>query len=217
MDETLKLSAVSTSNAILLILRILGFQKILAALNNLSDEQLIGLLKLGDAAAYLEIYDRYKHLLQQHALKKLGDMDEVEDLIQELFIYIWDKRETLVLTTSLSGYLFTAVRNRVFNTYAKKSREAGYLNSIQEFISSGEYTTDLMLREKEFAAIIEKEIAALPPRMREVFLLSRNEGLTHKQIAQRLGTSELTVTTQIRNALKTLRLRLGSLFALLLF
>lgn len=144
-------------------------------------------------------------------------MDEVEDVIQELFIYLWDKRETLNFTVSLSGYLFTAVRNRVFNVYIKKKREASYLTSLQEFIESGEYTTDLIVREKEFAVIIEKEIEALPTRMREVFLLSRDAGLTHKQIAAQLGTSELTVTTQIRNALKVLRLRLGSLFSLLLF
>jgi len=93
----------------------------------------------------------------------------------------------------------------------------GYLNSLQEFIDKGEYSTDLLLRERELNLIIEKEIQALPPRMREVFMLSRNEGLTHKQIAQRLGTSEQTVTTQIRNSLKVLRLKLGSLFVLMLF
>lgn len=185
-------------------------------LSTLSDEQLVDLLKTGEQAAYLEIYDRYKFILQQHAFRKLGDMNEVEDLIQELFIYIWNKRESLNITTGLSAYLFTAVRNRVFNVYVKKRREADYLTSLQEFIYSSEYTTDLIVREKEFAALIEREIAALPARMREVFLLSRNAGLTHKQIAEQLGTSELTVTTQIRNSLKILRLRLGSLFSLLL-
>jgi RNA polymerase sigma-70 factor (family 1) len=180
-----------------------------------SDAELINLLKLGDQAAYVEIYDRYKVLLQQHAYKKLGDLDEVADILQELFIHLWDKKESLNLTTSLTGYLFTAVRNRIFNAYHKKQREASYLGSLQEFIDQGEYSTDLLLREREFTAIIDKEIQALPPRMREVFLLSRNEGLTHKQIAERLGTSEQTVTTQIRNSLKTLRVKLGLLFLML--
>jgi RNA polymerase sigma-70 factor (family 1) len=180
-----------------------------------TDAELTDLLKSGDQVAYIEIYDRYKIILQQHAYKKLGDLDEVEDVLQELFIHLWHKKESLTLTSSLSGYLFTAVRNRIFNIYHKKQREASYLDSLQEFIDQGEYSTDLLLREKEFTAIIEKEIQALPPRMREVFLLSRNDGLTHKQIAERLGTSEQTVTTQIRNSLKTLRFRLGSLFVLL--
>ena len=186
------------------------------AYNTLTDSELADFVKSGDQAAYIEIYDRYKILLQQHAYKRLGDMDEVEDLLQELFIHLWDKRESISLTTSLSGYLFSAVRNRIFNLYHKKQRETTYLDSLQEFIDQGEYSTDLLLREKEFSAIIEKEILALPPRMREVFLLSRNENLTHKQIAERLGTSEQTVSTQIRNTLKLLRIRLGALFILLL-
>jgi RNA polymerase sigma-70 factor (family 1) len=182
-------------------------------LSALTDAELTDFVKLGDQRAYLEIYDRYKGPLQRHAYKKLGNMAEVEDILQELFIHLWDKRENLILTTGLSGYLFTAVRNRIFNLYDKKQRENTYLNSLQEFIDREESTTDLIMREKEFSMIIEKEISALPPRMREVFLLSRNEGLTHKQIAERLGTSEQTVSTQIRNSLKILRARLGFLFA----
>lgn len=178
-----------------------------------TDTELTDFLKLGDQRAYIEIYDRYKGPLQQYAYKKLGDMDEVEDILQELFIHIWNKREGFTLTTSLSGYLFTAVRHRIFNLYYKKQRETTYLNSLQEFIDREESTTELIVREKEFSLIIEKEISALPPRMKEVFLMSRNEGLTHKQIADRLGTSEQTVSTQIRNSLKILRARLGSLFA----
>ena len=177
-----------------------------------TDAELADFLKLGNQHAYIEIYDRYKGLLQQHAYRKLGNMAEVEDVLQELFIHLWDKRERLTLTSSLSGYLFTAVRNRIFNLYYKKQRETAYLDSLQDFIDSEEPTTDLIMREKEFSMIIEKEISALPPRMKEVFLLSRNEGLTHKQIAERLGTSEQTVSTQIRNSLKILRARLGTLF-----
>jgi RNA polymerase sigma-70 factor (family 1) len=182
--------------------------------NTLSDAELANFLKLGDQRAYIEIYDRYKAPLQQHAYKKLGDMAEVEDILQELFIHLWDRRERLTLTSSLSGYLFTAVRNRIFNLYYKKQRETTYLHSLQDFIIGEEPAIDLFIREKEVSILIENAILALPPRMREVFLLSRNEGLTHKQIAERLGTSEQTVTTQIRNSLKILRVRLGFLICM---
>ena len=177
----------------------------------LTDTELTNFVKLGDQRAYTEIYDRYKTPLQQHAYKKLGNMDEVEDILQELFIHLWDKRERLVFTSSLSGYLFTAVRNSIFNLYYKKQRETTYLDSLRDFIDREESITELIMREKECGMIIEKEILALPPRMREVFLLSKNDGLTHKQIAERFGTSEQTVSTQIRNSLKVLRVRLGSL------
>lgn len=174
-----------------------------------SDMELFDLLKQDDQAAYLEIYDRYKVLLQNHAIRKLSEMEDVEDILQELFVDLWDKRAVIHLTTGLVNYLYTAVRNRIFNHCYKKKRETAYLNSLGDMIDKGEYVTDLALREKEYAEIIKSEIDALPRRMREVFLLHRNEGLTYKEIAEQLGTSELTVATQVKKSLKTLRLRLG--------
>ncbi|MNY60229.1 RNA polymerase sigma factor [compost metagenome] len=102
------------------------------------------------------------------------------------------------------------MRNRIFNHFYKKQREGRYLDSLVEALDEGVYVTDLAIREKEYAEIIKAEIEALPPRMREVFLLHRNEGLTYKEIAEQLGTSELTVATQVKKSLKTLRLRLGA-------
>lgn len=184
--------------------------------NKLSDLGLFILLKKGNQLAFLEIYDRYKVTLQNHAYRKLGDMDEVEDILQELFIYLWEKRETIYFSTSVRSYLYTAIRNRIINHFYRKNRESEYLNSLHEFVERGEFITDLTIREKEFAGIIQKEIDALPPRMREVFTLHRNHELTYKQIAQQLGTSEQTVATQVKNSLKVLRGRLGVCFVFLL-
>jgi len=175
-----------------------------------SDSELFDLLKNNDQAAYLEIYDRYKVLLQNHAIRKLPEMDDVEDILQELFIDLWEKRANIHLTTGLGNYLYTAVRNRIFNLFYKRQRQTNYLNSLTSVIEKGEYVTDITLREKEFSEIIRNEINLLPPRMKEVFLLHRNESLTYKEIADLLGTSELTVATQIKKSLKTLRIRLGS-------
>jgi len=175
-----------------------------------SDSELFDLLKNNDQAAYLEIYDRYKVILQNHAIRKLPEMDDVEDILQELFIDLWEKRANIHLTTGLGNYLYTAVRNRIFNLFYKRQRQTNYLNSLSSVIEKGEYVTDITLREKEFSEIIRNEINLLPPRMKEVFLLHRNESLTYKEIADLLGTSELTVATQIKKSLKTLRIRLGS-------
>ena len=175
-----------------------------------SDSELFDLLKNNDQAAYLEIYDRYKVILQNHAIRKLPEMDDVEDILQELFIDLWEKRANIHLTTGLGNYLYTAVRNRIFNLFYKRQRQTNYLNSLTAVIERGEYVTDITLREKEFSEIIRNEINLLPPRMKEVFLLHRNESLTYKEIADLLGTSELTVATQIKKSLKTLRIRLGS-------
>lgn len=184
--------------------------KVMADYSKYNDEELFDLLKQDDQKAYLEIYDRYKILLQNHAIRKLSDMNDVEDILQELFIDLWDKRSAIHLTTGLVNYMYTAMRNRIFNLFYKRQREGSYLNSLAAVIEKGEYVTDLSLREKEYTEIIKSEIDALPARMREVFLLHRNEGLTYKEIAEQLGTSEFTVATQIKKSLKTLRLRLGA-------
>src|SRR3546814_7943699 len=78
--------------------------------NKLSDAELVPLFKEGDETAYLEIYDRYKTLLLHHAYKKLGNLQDVDDILQELFTDLWNKRDRLPFTSNLSGYLYTAVR-----------------------------------------------------------------------------------------------------------
>lgn len=180
-----------------------------------SDQKLIALLKEGDKAAFTEIYNRYKHLLQGHAYKKLGDFDEVKDVLQDLFTQLWLKRADISETTNLSGYLYIAVRNKVFNILAHRNITDSYIQSLQEFVREENYVTDLLVREKEFSAMINREIEALPPKMRVVFQLSRNSGLSHKEIAEQLDLSEQTVSKQITNALKILRGKLGVNFFIL--
>ncbi|NRF41917.1 RNA polymerase sigma factor [Pedobacter foliorum] len=181
---------------------------------NLNDQELISLLKEGDELAYTEIYNRYKRLLQNHAYKKMGDLEEVKDVLQELFANLWTKRAEIPTIINLSGYLYTALRNRIFNIAAHKQVASKYVESLQTFINEDHCIADHLIREKEFALLIQKEMDALPPRMREVFELSRKSGLSHKEIANQLEISEQTVSKQITNAIKTLKVRLSILFIL---
>lgn len=181
---------------------------------NLNDQELTILLKGGDEHAYTEIYNRYKRVLQNHAYKKLGDFEEVKDILQDFFVNLWTKREEIPLTTNLSGYLYTAIRNRIFNILAHKQVESKYVQSLQTFINEDNYITDHLVREKEFTLLIQKEIDALPLKMREVFELSRKSGLSHKEIANQLCISDQTVSKQITNALKILKVKLGVLWIL---
>lgn len=177
--------------------------------NVLADLELYALLKAGDKVAYTEIYNRYFSLLYLHALKRLRDEEAARDLIQDLFATLWLKREVLTTKTNLSNYLYTAVRNGVFNFIAHQKVASRYISELPDKVEPSECITDHLARERQLAALIEKEIAELPEKMREIFLLSRVEGLSHKEIAARLGISELTVKTQVKNALRILRGKLG--------
>ncbi len=175
----------------------------------LSDQKLFNLLKKDDRLAFAEIYNRYKGPLYIHAYNKLRDKEEVRDILQQLFSILWMKRLEIDLKTHLSAYLFAAVRNRVFKVIAHKNVTSNYIASIQKFVVQEECITDYKVRENEFRKMIDKEIALLPPRMREIFEMSRKDYLSHKEIADNLGLSEQTVSKQISNALKILRTKLG--------
>lgn len=174
-----------------------------------TDTDLAALLKSNDRAAFAEIYRRYKFVLHHHAWNKTRDKEEAQDTIQEVFAALWTKRETINIGTNLSGYLYSCVRNHILNMIVRNEVKTKYISSIQQFTQSGQVVTDHRVRENLLRALIEKEIAALPPRMREVFELSRKQHLSHKEIALIMGTSEQTVKKQMTNALKTLRTKLG--------
>lgn len=176
----------------------------------LTDNELVLLLKAGDNIAYTEIYNRYQGHLYLHVLQKLNNREDSKDIIHDLFISLWHNHLKLELKTTLAAYLYTAARYRVFDRISRKQVESKYIKSIELFVEQGAYIADHEVREKELIAQIDKEIAALPPKMREIFNLSRKENLTHKEIAKQLNLSSQTVKTQVNNALRVLRVKLGS-------
>lgn len=182
----------------------------MAAYNSLSDVELTELLRLGDNAAFTEIYNRYHAALYIHAFNKLRNREEGRDIVHDLFGSLWNNRASLLVKTTLSAYLYAAVRYKIFDFISHRDVESRYIFSIRDFAEKGDYITDHLVRERELTALIEREIAALPPKMREVFELSRKANLSHKEIAAQLNLSEKTVKKQVNNSLKILRTKLGS-------
>ncbi|CAH0156427.1 hypothetical protein SRABI27_03466 [Pedobacter sp. Bi27] len=174
-----------------------------------SDSELAVLLTQGDELAFTEIYNRFYGLLFIHANKRLNDDEEAKDVLHQLFESLWVKRLQVAPDGNLSAYLYTAVRNRVLDVFAHQKVESKYVDSLQDYIDQDHVLTDYMVREKQMALLIEQEIDALPPKMREIFILSRKENKSHKEIAVELGLSELTVKTQVKKALRILKTRLG--------
>lgn len=188
----------------------------MSSYQTLSDRELATLLKEGDEKAFAEIYERYYSLLYIYAHKKLHSKQEAQDIIQEVLTSLWNRRFEFSMQTSLPSYLFTSVRNKALDLFSHKKVEARYFSSLQNFIEDAGIHTDYLIRENDLKTLIEKEIQALPPRMREVFRLSRKNKLSHKEIANLMAISEQTVSTQIKKALRILRVRLGLIIYLLM-
>lgn len=182
-----------------------------------TDQELVFLLKIGDSIAYTEIFNRYERLLYIHAYKRLQNREEARDIIQDIFIILWAKKNELNFNYSLRAYLYTSVRNRIFDLISHKKVASNYFLSLQTVVNIGDHITDHRVRLNQLNALIEKEISELPTKMREVFQLSRGEQLSHSEIADRLQISEQTVKKQVQNALKILKVKLGPLFSLLFF
>jgi len=177
--------------------------------NKIADDELVLLLKRGDPLAFAALYNRYQGLLYIYASKIARDFDIAEDLVQELFVYLWEKRDTIQFNRSVSSFLYTSIRYRFLNLVDKQVVRSDYARSFQLFLDKGEFSVDNYIEEKELNRIIEAEIDNLPSKMREIFLLSRRLNLKNLEIAERLGISEKTVKNQLSLALKLLRERLG--------
>ncbi|MNK03638.1 ECF RNA polymerase sigma factor SigL [compost metagenome] len=184
--------------------------------SRLTDQQLMTLLKKSDSIAYAQLYDRYFQLLFVYAYKRLRDEAEAKDVIQDFFTVLWVKRDTLNFSSAISSYFFTAINNRIIDFFLHRKVADKYIGSISMPTEREEATTDHLVREKQLMAYIEKEIQALPSKMRKIFELSRKSNYTYKEIAGELSISEKTVHRQMSNALIRLRTKLG-LFTFLIF
>ena len=180
---------------------------------SLTDNELFGLIQSGDKYAFEEIYERFNGLLYIYACKLVSDREDARDIVQEIFVYLWSN-PNIKNKSQLSAYLYTAVRYKVFDWLDKNKSKSNYLLSLENFIEQGNCITDDYIREREFASIIEKEVSLLPPKMRQIFEMSRQQHLSQKEIAELLHLSDKTVKKQMSNALKVLRLKLTSFISL---
>lgn len=183
---------------------------------HIKEEDFFQLIKADDHTAFALMFHQYKEVLFRHAFQILRDMDETEDIVQELFTEIWEKRAQLSENANVPSYLYRSVRNKVLNKLNHEKVIDKYLNHVIHTNPHFHKQTESWILEKELRTIIEGEIAKLPERMRQIFQLSREEGLSHKEIAALLNISEGTSKLQVSNALKILKSRLQQIIIILI-
>lgn len=174
-----------------------------------SDADLALLFMKGEDAAFNEIYDRYSKLLYLFAYNKLRDENEAMDVVHDVFVWILNNREKFVLKTSLSSYLYKSVLNKIFDIFRHQATIKKYIEQGDHFIEIDSIETDYLIREKDIAEMIEQEIAAMPAKMREVYLLKFKHYLSSKEVAAQLNISENTVNTHLKRAVKQMKEHLG--------
>jgi len=171
-------------------------------------EQLIERLRAGDDAAFDRLFRLCYAALADIALRYVADRADAEDVATDVLVWIWDRRETLDIRGPVSAYLFRAVRNRALNVRAARrdARTDDLLgDDARGAVPAGQDDALLVVEAAELSVQVRRALETLPPRAREIFLLSRRDGLSIREVAAVLGVTASTVQTQLARALHTLR------------
>jgi len=174
-----------------------------------TEKELLQLSTEGDEKAFAEIFHRYKFKLYGFIYRLTQSQEMAEDIVQETFLRLWKNRDQLSNIEHLSSYIFRMAQNQAMTSFKRMAMETMIIRQLltgeKEFAPS---TPESELALKEMEALFRKAIDNLPPQQKKVYLLSREEGLKHEEIAERLQISRGTVKNHMIQLLRTLRSQL---------
>lgn len=185
---------------------------------HLSNADLLTLLTEGDEDAFLEIYFRYGRKLKRYVYGYVHDKELSEDLVQDIFIDLWQRRRSLPSHAVVDKYLFRAAKNQVLNHLRSEGVRKKYVEHFNQFIAGGyDNSNEETQRVNALQAVIDRGIAELPETCQQAFRLSRYEHVCIQEIADRMHVSPRTVEGYLTKTLAHLRSSLGEFMILLIF
>lgn len=174
----------------------------------LDDKDLMKAIQAGDRTAFNELYNRYVNELLVFIDSKVQDLEESKDIIQEIFVYIWDDRQNIVEINSISNYLYRIAVNKSLNLFRRQKISQNYIDSLAYFLKYNTSTQEQDNFEFQREQELLHAVSTLPAGMRTIFELRYYEGLSNEDVAKRLSLSTHTVATQMKRALKSIRSQL---------
>ncbi len=174
-----------------------------------ADRDLLARLRGGDHGAFEAIFRQWYEPVVRSANRVLRDAGVAEELSQDVFLELWRRRESFAEDSSVAGYLMQAVRNRALNHLrhlAVQKKSVVYVEALSEPAERA----DAQAQASELHAALTLAIAELPPRTREVFVMSRERGMRYAEIAEQLGVTVKAVEANMSRALRMLRERLSA-------
>ncbi len=173
-------------------------------------------LAKGDERAFATIFELYKKKVFSVALKMLKSEAEAEEIVQDVFLSIWMAKARLDAINDPEAYLFTITYNTIYTHLKKASRNRQLLNTIINHLAQIQNTTEDTVTANETGKLIHKAIQQLSPQQQTVYQLSKQEGLSYDEIAERMNISRNTVRNHLAEAMKTIRAFLKKTAMLLL-
>ena len=174
-------------------------------LTSSNTEEIIRRLKKDDKSAVDELFSYYYPRLYHFSKSILKIENDIDDILQEIFVKIWLNRQKIGNVETFNSYIFTITKNEVLNLIRSNLRDRSFKDELYLRSVAEEYHTQNPLEYHEIKTGIEKVVGGLPEKRKQVFILSRTEGLSNKEIAQQLNISEKTVEDHITHAIKYIK------------
>lgn len=182
----------------------------------LSDEKVLILLREGNEKAFDCLYRRYRDKLVSIANRRIRSKELAEELVQDVFVNVWQKRESIHLRHTFFAYIYTAVKYKILDHISSLKVKERYIDEMGKFLDASLNVTELEIDFNELDYHLNKNISDLPEKCQEAFRLSRFESYSIKEIAEKLDISQDTAKYHIAQALKKLRKGLKELYLLFL-
>lgn len=167
--------------------------------------------KNGDHEVFGKIYEDYWGKVLHFTRLYISDRDEQEEVVQQVFVRLWEKRKILDETRDFDGFLFIITRNMIFNRTRRSFNEKAYKAAV-EASGASIYSMEEMIDASDLQKYIDKLVSVMPARQKEAFILSRKAGLSTKDISEKMGISPKGVERHIYLALKFIKANLPLLF-----
>lgn len=170
------------------------------------DESLFELMRQGDLDAFSVLFERYNNQLLDYGFRLTHSKEDVADMLQEIFVSLWNRRREITFSHSVKAWLYQAVRFQAAKYIHQNVRKRALLEELVSLLPETEsILPDSTLQHKQLDNAIREVIDHMPARMKEVFVLSREQQLSHREIGNRLNIAESTVKKTVQNALRFIR------------
>ncbi len=169
------------------------------------DKQLIKLMVKGDENAFKKVYDAYYDKLYYYCLQFVKSEDLAQELLQDVFVKLWEQRDKINPDLSFNAYFYKMTRNHTYDFLKKAARDQRLKEEMMLSVIWRHSQEEDNLTYAEYDAIVKQSIHKLPTQRKLIFQLSRHDGMSYEEIAKSLGISKNTVKVQIFRALKTIK------------
>ncbi len=176
------------------------------------EQELIRQLKQDDEKAFNSLFYHYHARVYNLSRRFLPDKEDAEEIVQIVFIALWENRQQIDEEQPLAGYILSIARHWIYNSLKKSVYRQRYIDYLLGQNNSFNFKTEDVVLYNELNMVFNKLISNLPPKRSEIFKLSRIDGLSYREIADQLSISESTVNTQITKALDFIRKNIKVLY-----